>query len=1006
MLLCGLKNVLKRDTGLISSRVVYQRGRGKEQTHLRLGLAGALLAVVITTALLSPSAAKAGTYEVVSCLGNTGNASWVPVSNTAAMGTGDHCPTDGNGWDGLLTHTQPQAGSTSNGQLSAWVFQAPSGTQIGSVSYHSGITEATGKYSAGMYAQTGGGSVLLAGCPAGQGCINGGWFPNSLSAPAGTTQLASMVICQSASCPLINGSLAAYYAIKDVTVTVDDYTYPSIGNDQGSLATSQWIKGTGQVSFQSSDSSGIKNARVTVDGIPAEEHGKDCNKTLRSPCAANPSDTFTVSTAAFTDGSSAKKIDGPHTLAYKVVDAGGNETEKTRTVYWDNHAPLSPTNLTVVGGEDWRSQNGFNVTWNNFSQGQAAPIAKTHYKLCKAGGSCQTNSLNGAPTSNTFNLPSGGQYTLQLWLEDAAGNVNSDAPSGVVNLRYDPTAPGRAEPEKTNGWIGITEAKTFSQSIKLYNGIQPPLSGIKGYSVTTDGSDPDSTVEVFGQNAAYPMALKEGLTVVKARSVSNANLGSNEVGSTELRVDLQRPSVSMSPDLGEGWHNEPVEIQVEGVDQAILSGMKGAPDDRPADEGAYIAYRLDGGAEEQVRGGKAKVAVGEDGYHSLTVKAVDLAGNESAEQTVKFKVDRSAPEIAVFERVNLKDPRAVSVAVADALSGVETGRVEFRPLGSNGKWQQLPTRLEGDHLQATFVDDDLPDGLYELRAVVKDMAGNTRISSDSRDGVSAVRTSPARDVTHLRSAILAKLAKKCRKVKKRTKSGRRKLVKRCKTSKAKTTTVLKIQEKSVALAGKGERLLTSKTDKNPIVVKGVLLDSRTDSIDNTQIEVQRLVAAKGTSWERIGQTDTDSQGRFSYRYSGPSALLRFVYGGSLWRDTAQDQVRVTVPARVSLKTSRKFIRNGRTLRFSGKLLGKPLAGRGKLVELQAVVRGKWRTFGTTRTDSKGRWRYRYRFEVTYGRLKYRFRIRVRPEDGYPYSLGYSQVKAVIVQGPKVDPRFR
>jgi hypothetical protein len=105
-----------------------------------------------------------------------------------------------------------------------------------------------------------------------------------------------------------------------------------------------------------------------------------------------------------------------------------------------------------------------------------------------------------------------------------------------------------------------------------------------------------------------------------------------------------------------------------------------------------------------------------------------------------------------------------------------------------------------------------------------------------------------------------------------------------------------------------------------------------------------------------------------------------------------------VPAKATIKASRRALRNGGSVNFSGRILGRPYPSKGKVLDLQAFYRGKWRTFATPRASLKGAWRYRYRFETTRGVVIYKFRVRVRPSSDYPYELGYSRVIRVRVKG--------
>ena len=92
------------------------------------------------------------------------------------------------------------------------------------------------------------------------------------------------------------------------------------------------------------------------------------------------------------------------------------------------------------------------------------------------------------------------------------------------------------------------------------------------------------------------------------------------------------------------------------------------------------------------------------------------------------------------------------------------------------------------------------------------------------------------------------------------------------------------------------------------------------------------------------------------------------------------------------------MRNGQSVTFRGKVRSLPVPPAGKVLDLQAFYRGKWRTFATPRANRKGKWSYRYRFEATRGTVLYRFRVLIRPESAYPYDRGYSQTARVVVRG--------
>jgi hypothetical protein len=127
--------------------------------------------------------------------------------------------------------------------------------------------------------------------------------------------------------------------------------------------------------------------------------------------------------------------------------------------------------------------------------------------------------------------------------------------------------------------------------------------------------------------------------------------------------------------------------------------------------------------------------------------------------------------------------------------------------------------------------------------------------------------------------------------------------------------------------------------------------------------------------------------------------VRFHYTGTAQLKPSVAEVKARIPARSSIAVSRRYLLNGQAVDFTGRLLQGPVPDGGKLIDLQAFFRSRWRTIATPRADERGNWRFRYRFEATSGLVRYRFRARVRREAAYPYELGYSRPVTVTVRGP-------
>ena len=348
------------------------------------------------------------------------------------------------------------------------------------------------------------------------------------------------------------------------------------------------------------------------------------------------------------------------------------------------------------------------------------------------------------------------------------------------------------------------------------------------------------------------------------------------------------------------------------------------------------------------------------GEYRLFVWLEDGAGNQreaNAAVSVPVRFDPEPPELA-FLAPDPADPLRVVVSGSDRHSGIALGEIEMRQSGTDA-WHGLPTKLEGSQLVAYVDDERFRRGAYEFRAHAQDQAGNEASTGRRTDGSAATLRLPARIDTRLRVGLLRKLA------------GRRRARRLDRT----------------VTAGYGRVLRLS----------GLLVNADGQAIEGASVEAldERL---DGTFFP-LGLATTGRYGRFRYvlRATRNRDLL-FRYSGSRRIGAAKSPFELRVRAASSIRVSRRTVRNGQGVVFRGRVASRPLPESGKLIEMQAHFRGRWRTFSTLRSDRTGRWRFRYRFGATLGRVTYRFRARLPSEGGYPFISGRSRVARVLVVG--------
>ncbi len=567
----------------------------------------------------------------------------------------------------------------------------------------------------------------------------------------------------------------------------------------------------------------------------------------------------------------------------------------------------------------------------------------------------------GIVRADGLTVPDRGAWTLRVALEDEAGNLDPDAVSDPVVLRFDDTVPGTAAPAD-RGWLTRARAQAEPLAIRLADGFTAPPSGIAGYSVTTDGSAPDATVDVNGADARLAVgALPEGATRVRARAVSGAGVPASTLGEAEVRIDATAPVAAVDPEPDPArWHRQPLQLRFAAHDQPGLSGLSAAAAGRPVAEGAHVAVRVDDGPTRLAGGDAAEATLAEDGRHLVAFRAVDLAGNPSSWRTIAVRVDATAPETAAFLAADPADPRRVEALVADRTSGIARGVIRMRPTGAT-TWRDLPTTLRAGRLVALADDERLAPGAYEFEVAVADVAGNVRHGDRTLDGRPMIRTAPFRVATRMRVGLV------------RPATGRR---------------AERLVGALTVAHGRGARL------------RGTLLTRDGRPVPRAAVAIWAATAVPGASAARVGTTRTDARGRLSWRVpSGPGRRLVLRYGGTGRVLGAQASAALRVPARTTLGATPRTNRVGGTARFSGRLLGGHLPRGGKLVLVQAhVPRRGWQTFAATRASRTGRWATRYRFRATVGTVRYRIRAIVPAEAAYPFGRAVTRPVQITVRG--------
>jgi hypothetical protein len=347
------------------------------------------------------------------------------------------------------------------------------------------------------------------------------------------------------------------------------------------------------------------------------------------------------------------------------------------------------------------------------------------------------------------------------------------------------------------------------------------------------------------------------------------------------------------------------------------------------------------------------------GAYALKLWLRDSAGNQDERLSgppVTLRYDDASPNLA-FLAPDPNDPTLVAVQASDRGSGVATGQIEMRRQGV-GNWLVLPTSVESGRLTAHIDDEHLGDGVFEVQATATDAAGNQRTTAARTDGSSETVTLPLRLKTRLSSGMVVRHGSKAH-----------------------------LARSAYASYGQLVR------------VRGTLKSPEGNPLEGVDVEAWTQIKDGVTPPRLIATVKTSRRGAFSFLVrKGPSRSIRIRYGGTNQIRSATKILNLNVRSKTSMRPNHRRRVNGEAVRFRGRIKTGRIPQHGKLVEVQVWVRGKWRTFATTRAGRRGTWAYDYRFDGTRGSQTYRFRAKVPPETGYPFATGRSGVVLVRVRG--------
>lgn len=328
---------------------------------------------------------------------------------------------------------------------------------------------------------------------------------------------------------------------------------------------------------------------------------------------------------------------------------------------------------------------------------------------------------NASPWTCSFDTSavSDGDHDFRIVATDLAGNATTSSAAG--NRLVDNTAPTgatfTAPPALISGTIAIdagtpTDTGSGMQSVAIE---RSPAGADTWTTICTDTTPAYSCS--FDSTAAT-----DGLYDFRAAATDNAGNVAHSTTSTNHRVDNTAPSaIADNPGL---WIRGTATLGGSGSDAGsglaslVLEGrLVGEPTWAPlqTNTGPTVSISYD------------TTTLPDDDYE-IRVTATDNAGLVSTATVTPINVDNTVPTAATTDPgANLVGTVAVDATGTDAYSGVADVQMQRSPAGA-GTWTTICTDTTSAY-SCSWNTTGVTDGLYDLRSITTDVAGNTATSA-------------------------------------------------------------------------------------------------------------------------------------------------------------------------------------------------------------------------------------------------------------------------------------
>ena len=329
---------------------------------------------------------------------------------------------------------------------------------------------------------------------------------------------------------------------------------------------------------------------------------------------------------------------------------------------------------------------------------------------CATGAWLQFGTDSSAPYAATWSTPAfDGLKSIRAVAVDAATNTGED----IRDITIDRTAPTGVTVGYPNGYV------TGSYAVTTNNGSDPDVNGSTGSLERRTGDLASNACSSYSGWAAAtsPDTLASGKCAQYRYSVAdNAGNVALATSANEVKSDTAAPTTTLTDP---GANLRQTITLGAGASDTDGSGVNSvAFERRPAGGGSWTTIATDGSSPYSISFDTTTVA---DGLYDFRSVATDVAGNVETSPSVvaNRRIDNTAPSATMLSP---GDPVGGTVSLTSTTgdtggSGIATVSYELAPNG--GSFNSQP---------ASWDTTLLSDGLYDLRVIATDVAGNIKTS--------------------------------------------------------------------------------------------------------------------------------------------------------------------------------------------------------------------------------------------------------------------------------------